>query len=370
MSGEASIKVLFAYHTASRGGVDEFLYTVIKHLHREKFAPSVLVPQSSGIDERYAALGVPVVNLNLPANGYRIGDVLKIARALKPFDVVYGNSICKSTRNVGLAAKLARKPFLWHVYEVLTESHAPLARFLKFADGVAAVSKTTRDSMAPYLTGTVPVVYNPFDTQLFQSGDEQRKAARLALLETYSLSRDASICVTVGRVSDAKGIFLLLQVARRVLDAIPQAIFLVVGDWVCSQEEVRSQMEALGLEGRVVFAGFQNDVLPFLRGADVLLHPSKYESFGRVIAEGLACNLPAVAFNLGGIAEVFEDGKAGYLVPPFDVEAFAQQTVVLLRDESLRRRMGAHGRAQVERQFSIGESVRKIENILEASYPS
>ena len=370
MSGKFPIRVLFAYHTASRGGVDEYLYTVIKHMHRERFAPSVLLPQAGGVSQRYAALGIPVINLDLQANGYRIGDLPKLYNAVRPFDVVYGNSICKSTRNLGLAARLARRPFLWHVYEVLTEAHAPLARFLRFADRVVAVSNATRDSLVPYLQDSAPVIYNPFDTQLFQSSAEQRRAARGALLEAYSLPKEAAICLTIGRISEAKGVYLWLQAAQRIAALVPQAVFLWVGDWHSPQEEILRLQEEMGLQERLVFPGFQNDVLPFLRGADLLLHPSKYESFGRVIAEGMACDLPAVAFDLGGIAEVVEDGRSGYLVPLFDAEAFARQAIKLLRDEALRTTIGVYGRQQVEARFSITESVRKIETVLEAACSS
>lgn len=365
------IKVLFVYHTANRGGVDEYLYTVLKHMHREKLACTVLLPQSnSEIEKRYTRMELPVINMGLGVSGYRVRDILKIYRIVKQYDMIYGNSFCKSTRTAGLAAKLARRPFIWHIYEVLNNSHASLARFLKLADRVAAISNACRDSLLPFANGDIPVIYNPFDTQLFQCSEERHTIMRLKLIEKYSLPQNALICLTIGRVSEEKGIYLLLQIAKRMSAEFPQAFFFVIGDWVSSQEEIQSRQHDLGLDGRMIFTGFQEDLLPYLHGSDLLLHPSRYESFGRVIAEGLACGIPAVAFDLGGIAEVYENDQSGFLISPFDVDRFAQQAGVLLRNENLRRMMGEKGRLDIKKRFSILESVSRVENMITKVYSS
>lgn len=350
--------------------MDEYLYTVIRHLNRERFAPSVLVPRTSAINERYTSMSIPVLDLGLRTNGYCARDILSLNRVVKQFDVIYGNSICRSTRNVGLAARLARKPFIWHVYEVLTVAHSSLGRLLRIADQVIAVSQACHNSLSPFLKANVPIINNPFDMQRLTNDSEQHAAARSVLLDKYSLPADASLCLTIGRISEAKGIDLLLQIAARIVMMVPQAFFFVIGNWKGSQEEVLSQRKLLGLEQNVIFPGFQDDTLPFLRGADILLHPSRFESFGRVIAEALACKVPAVAFNLGGIAEVLEDGKSGFLIPPFDVDLFSQKAKVLLCHKNLRETMGNAGSAYVQAQFSIPKSVENFENIITKVYLS
>src|SRR3990167_8284892 len=91
--------------------------------------------------------------------------------------------------------------------------------------------------------------------------------------------------------------------------------------------------------------------------------PSHYEGCPNVILEYMAASKPAIATDVGGCAEVIEDGKTGFIVAPRDTEALAEKIITLLKDTSMRARMGEAGRKRVEEYFSLKKMVENTENL-------
>ncbi len=89
-----------------------------------------------------------------------------------------------------------------------------------------------------------------------------------------------------------------------------------------------------------------------MAAADVIVCSSEFESYGMVNVEAMASGKPVVSTRRGGPSETVVDGETGYLVDAGDAEALANRVIALLRDPDLRKRMGAAGRARVERRFS------------------
>ena len=110
-------------------------------------------------------------------------------------------------------------------------------------------------------------------------------------------------------------------------------------------EELQARAQALGLDGRLGFAGFQADPTRALRALDVVVHAStRPEPYGRVIVEGMACGRAVVAVRAGGAAELFDDSVSALGCPPGDPAALAGAIERLVADPELRSRLGAAGR--------------------------
>jgi glycosyltransferase involved in cell wall biosynthesis len=108
-----------------------------------------------------------------------------------------------------------------------------------------------------------------------------------------------------------------------------------------------------GLRDRVAFLGWVERPERLLAASDVVVCPSRFESFGLVPVEAMACEVPVVSTNVGGPAETIVDGETGFLVPPRQPSQLADRVASLLGDEGLRTRMGRAGRARVEARFSL-----------------
>jgi glycosyltransferase involved in cell wall biosynthesis len=120
-----------------------------------------------------------------------------------------------------------------------------------------------------------------------------------------------------------------------------------------------------GLDDVVHFLGEQDQVLPLLSIADVFLLPSAQESFGLAALEAMACGVPVVASNVGGLPEVIDHGRSGFLHPPDDLDGMARSAVSLLTDARLHGQVAAEALGKVRREFCEEKIVPLYEGFYE-----
>lgn len=151
----------------------------------------------------------------------------------------------------------------------------------------------------------------------------------------------------VGALVEPKGVMFLPEALRLVQDRIPNAKLLLCGRGQLV-EPLKREFRLRGLSNSVEFKGFvdRDQMVELYRSAHVLVLPSIWsEQFGLVGPEALACGVPCIASNVGGIPEWLHDGKHGFLVPPRDSRALADRLVALLANRDVRLEFGRTGRA-------------------------
>jgi glycosyltransferase involved in cell wall biosynthesis len=149
----------------------------------------------------------------------------------------------------------------------------------------------------------------------------------------------------------------LIEAAMLVLPHVPDARFVIAGEGEL-RPALERQIREHHLEKHVLLAGFRPDALSLHKAFDVFVMSSITEGLGTSLLDAMACGKPIVATTAGGIPEVVVDGETGFLVAPRDHEAMASAIVTLLKDESLRRRMGDAGRARARVHFSAERMVQ------------
>lgn len=182
--------------------------------------------------------------------------------------------------------------------------------------------------------------------------------------------KDADV-LFVGRIqqtSEWKGLDVLLD-AIRLLKARGNYITLKVAGDGDAVAQYQQKAEKMGIIDRVKFVGQMDGdhLVQTYQQAKITVLPSKTEaeSFGMVLAEAMACELPVVGSNIGGIPNVIKHEVNGLLVPARDPAALADALERLLRDESLRRAYGSAGRQRVVEQFSLLHQVSANKRLLE-----
>jgi len=165
----------------------------------------------------------------------------------------------------------------------------------------------------------------------------------------------------IARLFRLKGHDDLIAAAPRLVAAVPQLKFLLVGDgaWRARfAERVRRQ----GLERHFVFTGLvPPEEIPRHVGAmDLLVHLSRREGLARALPQALAAARPVVAYDLDGAGEVCVDEQTGFLVKAGDLPALEKRIVQLARDPDLRRRLGQRGQDLVRDQFPVERMVREL----------
>lgn len=373
MDKSRPLRVLVFAHSSELGGANKSMQAMLTHLDRNRFHLAAVLPRNGTAREAFASLGVRTKVIGT-SPGYTKATIPLLRRAIHQYDcdLVYGNSFCGGTRNVCIAAMLTRVPFVWHVHEVLQPGTKFRNHFfLRFAKRIVAVSKASVSSMHQFLPRNrdVQLIFNSIDSDHFSVTGGLRKQARNELCTEFAIPSDARIILTLGQITDRKGQDYLLETASLVTAQVPSAVFLVVGSTMPQDiaffEHLVEMRTRLSLETQVLFIEFRSNVLPLLRGADLLVHTARNEPFGLVVAEALAVETPVVAFDVGGVGEIVKDGVSGCLVPPFDVEKLAAKTISLLVNEALRKQMGVLGRQSVMKQFSVRNYVGQMQQLLE-----
>ena len=237
---------------------------------------------------------------------------------------------------------------------------------IESADAVVAVSKGMREDILRCYPAVSPervvVIYNGIDTE------EYRPRIDRSVLERYGVDPARPSAMFVGRITRQKGVVHLLAAARH-FDPSVQLILCAgepdtpeIGDYVESHvEEIRRERDGVVWIKSMMP---RPDVVALLSAATVFVCPSVYEPFGIVNVEAMACGLPVVASQVGGIPEVVVDGETGVLVPytpdpkgdPEDPEGFAralaERVNELAKDTDLAAKMGRAGRTRAIQRFS------------------
>jgi L-malate glycosyltransferase len=166
----------------------------------------------------------------------------------------------------------------------------------------------------------------------------------------------------VANLRPLKGHDVLIDAAVEILERFPDARFELIGEGP-EREALLARAAAHGVAHAFTFAGHCGDVPARLAETDIFVLPSRSESFPNAILEAMAAGLPIVASGVGGILELIDDGRTGWLVPPGEDEALASRVMHLMADPADAARIGAAARADALARFSFDRMVAGFEDI-------
>lgn len=205
----------------------------------------------------------------------------------------------------------------------------------------------------------VKTVYTGIDIDYFDLSGPQS-----SLRVEFSIKPEEIVIGIVGLLQPIKGHRELFQALALLVkkDSTPEFRCVVVGDGP-ELESLRQLASDLGILKRIIFIGFRKDISNLMKGMDMLVAPSRSEASSRVLLEAGALKLPVIGTKVGGIPEMIDENRTGFLVPLDDIPALAGAIEKLFTPD-LRRKMGEQARIRVERSFSN----RKITGIIENMY--
>jgi glycosyltransferase involved in cell wall biosynthesis len=270
-----------------------------------------------------------------------------------------------------LAGRLARVPVVTTVHGQSYYADCRRRRLAYRVVSRAAVMVAVSEDIKRFVVeragvsaSRVRVVHNGIDAVRPVSAEER------ARLRTDLGIRDGErVVAVVGSLYGVKGHQYLLQGAPVVLETCPSTVFLIAGRGDCGAA-LKEQARSLGIDERVRFLGFRQDVSALLAICDVFVLPSLSEGLSIAILEAMAAAKPVVTTRVGGNPELVVDGETGILVEPADARGLASAVTRILADPAEARRLGENGLSRVRSRFTMGKMVREYEAIYDAALKS
>jgi len=226
------------------------------------------------------------------------------------------------------------------------------------SDAVTAVSASLRaeTKRAMPVTSDITVIPNFVDLEVY------RRRPDPALGTRWSASGERLV-MHLSNLRPVKQIDAVVRVFAQIRARVPAR--LLIGGEGPELGRAQQLIDELGLRDHVDLVGEAQDVVGLLSAADLFLLPSLQESFGLSALEAMACGVPVVASNVGGLPEVIADGVNGFLHPPDAVKDMAESAVRLLSDPELHARMAAEGVRVAREKFSADQIVPLYEALYE-----
>lgn len=357
------------------GGSERQLYLLLKHINKELFECHVIVFNPSphlAYDEALEKHGIMVwpVPLNCKGIPRRIRHIYGKLENLAP-DIVHSWTVHDNPYG-GLVGWLAGVPVRLGSLRGSLSSPGmhrlhPLFRVLSIrsVSGIVVNAEEHFEELKTkgYPSNRIFLIPNcvdipSYDDLISSNGPD------LSSLEIEGHHRIVGI---VGNLRSVKNHMMFVEGMGLILPHFPDVRGLIVGQPAPDEPElshkIESEIKRLGLEDKIILAGFREDVPKLMQRLTIFCLTSSSEGTPNVILEAMAAARPVVATRVGGIPGLIENGVNGMLVEPDDVGAFAWSVETLLNNRELAERLGKAGRAIVEHRFGCEQMALQFENL-------
>lgn len=380
------IRVLHTMPDLAVGGGQLLLLRNVSAMDKQAFSHVVctvhpLHGAAAGMEAKYREAGIEVVSLNLRSAAGLPAAIRRLCRLIRErrIDLIHANNTGSDRLVAQLAARRTGLPLVNTLHSALylgrkTRGPKDLVRRLRLTIDRAVARRTIRHCIAvgqavkeawlPYTTryglgpDRITVIHPGVDLSRFTPLPENAKAD---LRRSLGVTDAEPLLLTVSRLTNGKGLHLLIPLMREVRFRHSRAKLLLVGDG-----ELRADLERMirdeGLGDAVVMTGRRDDVPALLGIADLFVFPSFSEGFPLSVLEAMAAGVPIAAFDLPSFVELGEGRACAALEPIGDGPALTRAVLDLLADPARLAEMSRKGR-EVAQRYSQEQASRAIEEV-------
>jgi N-acetyl-alpha-D-glucosaminyl L-malate synthase BshA len=311
---------------------------------------------------RYPLFDYPPYDLALATRMAEVAELYDLDLLHVHYAIPHSVSALLARQMLAAAPSRRKLPFVTTLHGTditlvgLDRSYLPITRYsIEESDGVTAISQYLRDKTLKEfeIKNHIEVIYNFVNCDLYMRDREApRRRAEYA-------TPDERILVHLSNFRPVKRLTDVVEIFDRVRKKVPSKL-LLVGD---GPDRSKAEWLAVqkGIHDHVVFLGKQDRVQEKLAISDVMLLPSELESFGLAALEAMACKVVPITTRVGGLPEVVEHGKNGFMAEVGDVETMAQYAIDLLSDENRLQTMAQQARASAQARFCASKIIPHYE---------
>lgn len=347
------------------GGITSYLLSLAQSLKRR--GHKVFVVSAGGNCEGLLkSYGVEHVNLGFRTKSeIDLRIYLKLSH-LKEFivknnvDVIHAQT--RVTQVMGyFLSKITKRPLITTCHGFFKPRFSRRI-FPCWGEAVIAISKPVyshllKDFHVP--SQKVYLISNGIDCDRFMPVTEEIRQQKR---RQWNISSSLRVIGIIARLSDVKGVDVLLKTMPFVIEQHPDTLLMVVGEGP-EKERLLTLAQSLNLNDRVRFESIVNQTADLLPVFDIFVMPSRQEGLGLAVMEAQASALPVVASYVGGLVDLIEDGRTGYLVSPENPKALAQKIIEVLKDMVKAKQIGLAAREVICHKFSSEQMAKATEEV-------
>jgi L-malate glycosyltransferase len=313
---------------------------------------------------RYPLFDYPPYDLALATRMAEVAQLYALDLLHVHYAIPHSVSAMLARQMLAAGPRAQRLPFVTTLHGTditlvgLDRSYLPITRYsIEQSDGVTAISNYLRDRTQRVfdVKNPIEVIYNSVNCDVYSRNSEIAQEMR----REYAPDNQ-KVLVHLSNFRPVKRITDVIEIFDRVHKQMPSRLLLIgdgpdrsVAEWLAVQK---------GIHDDVLFLGKQDQIYEKLSIADIMLLPSELESFGLAALEAMACEVVPISTRAGGVPEVVDHGKTGYLAEVGDVETMARYAIELLSDEKKLRQMGKQARAAAMERFCSTKIVKQYED--------
>ena len=372
--------IMFVSHSSEMNGAELTLLHLLQDLDRTRFEPILVLPKGGPLGEEAGRAGTEVVivpfkwwltekkniwkqPLSWIWNRPRIREFEKIIQR-HFIRLVFSNSAAASCG--AEAARRCGVPHIWSIHEFLTGEKPLLHHFLgkgwlisriERQSGRIIVNSRAAAEAFPR-NAKVKVIYNGARLQPEDPADDLKKELGLGGVPVIGV---------VGKLYREKGQKEVIRAVSGLRKVFPDIRLLVVGGVRDPgyKREMDALVKKLGLRDHVRFLGQRRDGLRLMRIMDLLLVPSRIDTFGLAALDAMSVRTPVLALRAGGLTEILQHEKNGYLIQNLEPSTIERAVILALEDESFRETVISGGLRTVRERFSVTNQVRDTQQVME-----
>lgn len=354
------MNILHLIFSFERGGAETYILNIIERMKKKGVKFFVICDHKGSNHDRIEKVcsDVEIIKIDSILDIKAAYRIAKFCRD-NNIDIIQSHFLRESF--VAVLAKLfyPKVKVIWTMHLIYEEKRSILNFLNKFfsrgTSAIICVSDAVKQSLAEkgISCKKLVTVLNGVDTEYFKPTYNGN------IREELGLEKDDVLLTTVSRFQEIKGHDFLIDVLNELkMNYDIKFKALLVGDGE-EMDNIKNKVHNLNLENQVIFAGYREDIPRILTESDVYISPSKNEAISFSIMEALACGVPVVATEVGGVPEVINKGKCGIMVNYGDEKEFAKAIFQLYNNKSEYEEMKKNSRQLIEKYFSLSNMIEK-----------
>ncbi|MGE0267713.1 MAG: glycosyltransferase family 4 protein [Candidatus Omnitrophota bacterium] len=358
------MNILFLSTHVNTGGITSYLLTLCRGL-RKRGHHVWLVSSGGNREQDFRLMGVNVHTLDIKTKSELSP---KIYRTIKPIQ-----KLIEDQKIEVIHAQTRITQIMAHILSLRTNRIfvATCHGFFKvrwlrrvfpcWGDNTIAISPAVYQHLGEDFRvpgDRVALITNGIDLDNFRKADDKE---RMDNRKKLNLNTEPVIGI-IARLSDVKGIDILISALPRVISKFPDVKLLILGEGK-EEHNLKKMVQELNLGEKVFFYPSVENMSGTLSAFDVFVMPSRQEGLGLSVMEAQACGCCVVASRVGGIPSLIEDGQTGFLFEPCNTDDLVEKVVKALTDRELSRKVGENARKFIINNFSSDVMVEKTINL-------